>query len=130
MKFTIPIAPITKKNSQRIVQVHGRPLILPSEKYKQYEKACRVFMPRMKAPISEPVNVKCLYYMPTRRKVDITNLLEATADILVRYGVLADDNRSVMYAVDGSRVYWDKENPRTEITIEPIDEEIERWKEE
>ena len=130
MKFTIPIAPITKKNSQRIVQVHGRPLILPSQKYKDYEKACRVFIPRMKAPISEPVNVKCLYYMPTRRKVDLTNLLEATADILVWYGVLADDNRSVMYAVDGSRVYWDKENPRTEITIEPINEEIERWKEE
>ena len=130
MKFTIPIAPITKKNSQRIVQVHGRPLILPSQKYKDYEKACRAFVPRMKSPISEPVNVKCLYYMPTRRKVDLTNLLEATADILVWYGVLADDNRSVMYAVDGSRVYWDKENPRTEITIEPINEEIERWKEE
>lgn len=129
MKFTIPIAPITKKNSQRIVQVNGRPLILPSQKYKEYEASCRAFMPRMKKPIDFPVNVECIYYMPTRRRVDLTNLLEATADILVRYGILADDNRNVLYSVDGSRVFYDKTKPRTEIYIEPVTE-VERWKDE
>ena len=109
--------------------IKGRPVPLPSKEYAAYEKACAPFIPRLKAPISEPVNVKCLYYMPTRRRVDITNLLEASADLLVAYGVLADDNRNVMYAVDGSRVFYSKENPRTEITIEPITEDIERWKE-
>lgn len=127
--MTIPIPPRTKKNSQRIVMIKGRPVPLPSKEYVAYEKACAPFIPRLKAPISEPVNVKCLYYMPTRRRVDITNLLEASADLLVAYGVLADDNRNVMYAVDGSRVFYSKENPRTEITIEPITEDIERWKE-
>ena len=87
-------------------------------------------MPKLKKPIDKPVNVKCVYYMPTRRAVDLVNLIEATNDVLVKYGVLADDNRNIVYAQDGSRVYWDKENPRTEITIEPINEEIERWKEE
>ena len=122
MKITIPIPPRTKKNSQRIVMVKGRPMVLPSKEYKDYEKACAPFIPRLKVPISEPVNVKCLYYMPTRRRVDITNLLEASADLLVAHGVLADDNRNVMYAVDGSRVFYDKEHPRCEIEIEPITE--------
>lgn len=126
MKITIPIPPRTKKNSQRIVMVKGRPMVLPSREYKEYEKVCAPFIPRLKVPISEAVNVKCIYYMPTRRRVDLTNLLEATADLLVTYGVLADDNRNVMYAVDGSRVFYDKEHPRCEIEIEPMNE-IERW---
>ena len=128
MRIVIPIPPRTKKNSQRIVLVKGRPIVMPSAEYKRYEKACAPFMPKFKEPIADPVNVKCLYYMPTRRRVDLTNLLEATADLLVTYGVLADDNRNVMYSVDGSRVFWDKDKPRTEITIEPITEEIQRWK--
>ena len=69
------------------------------------------------ASISRAVNVKCVYYMPTRRKVDLSNLIEASLDILVRAGVLEDDNCDVAAAHDGSRVYYDKENPRAEITI-------------
>ena len=113
----IPIAPITKKNSQRIVIVHNRPIIMPSQRYKDYEKACALYVHRKGDPISTPVNVKCVYYMPTKRRVDITNLMEATHDILVRYGVLADDNSNIVYSVDGSRVYYSKDAPRTEITI-------------
>ena len=109
--------------------IKGRPVPLPSKEYKDYEKACAPFIPRLKVPISEPVEVKMVYYMPTRRRVDMVNLQEATLDILVKYGVLADDNRNIVYSQDGSRVFYSKENPRTEITIEPITEDIERWKE-
>jgi hypothetical protein len=38
-------------------------------------------------------------------------------DLLKQSGILADDNYKIIYSVDGSRVYIDKENPRTEITI-------------
>ena len=55
--------------------------------------------------------------MPTHRRVDQVNLLEATLDILVEYGVLADDNSNIVVSHDGSRVLYDKNNPRTEITI-------------
>lgn len=130
MQITIPIPPRTKKNSQRIVLIKGRPVPLPSKEYAAYEKACGAFIRRPKEPIAYPVTVAVKYYMPTRRRVDGVNLLEATLDILVRYGVLADDNRNIVYSVDGTRVYYDKEHPRAEITIEPItDEEVEKWKE-
>jgi Holliday junction resolvase RusA-like endonuclease len=119
IKFTIPIAPISKKNSQRIFRPNGmnRPIIVPSEQYKRYEKEAALFIPKG-IYISTPVNVKCLFYMPTRRKCDLTNLLEAIDDVLVKAGLLADDNYTVVESHDGSRVYYDKENPRTEIYIQ------------
>jgi Holliday junction resolvase RusA-like endonuclease len=119
MNFTIPIAPRTKKNSQRIVIVRGRPIIMPSKLYKDYEKECGKYIPilRQLKPINSPINIKCTYYMPTRRKCDLTNLLEATDDMLVHYKIIEDDNYSIIVGHDGSRVYYDKENPRTEIEI-------------
>lgn len=117
IKFTIPIAPRTKKNSQRIVIVKGRPKIIPSELYKQYEKDCKFFIPKIET-IDYPINLKCIYYMPTRRRVDLVNLLEATCDMLVYYGILKDDKSDIVYSHDGSYVSYDKNNPRTEIEIE------------
>ena len=67
--------------------------------------------------IDYPVNVKATYYMPTKCKVDIVNLHSALHDILVKCGVLKDDNCRIVVSTDGSRVRYDKENPRTEIEI-------------
>lgn len=89
---------------------------MPSEQYKQYEKDAQWFI-RERPRIDYPVNVKCVFYMPTRRRVDLTNLLEAVDDVLVRSGVLADDHSGIVVSHDGSRVLYDKKNPRTEIEI-------------
>ena len=117
----IDLPPITKKNSQGICinKKTGRPFIVPSKAYTRYEKQAGWFIKGdlRSLNIDKPVNVKCLYYMPTRRRVDLTNLLESTDDILVKYGVLSDDNCTVIASHDGSRVYYDKENPRTEVVI-------------
>ena len=64
-----------------------------------------------------PVTVQALFYMPTRRRVDLTNRLEALDDTLVRAGLLADDNCRIIVSHDGSRVLYDKEHPRTEVTL-------------
>ena len=119
-KYTIKLPPITKKNSQRILtnKATGRPFIMPSAKYREYEQTAGWYLkPRPAEPIAEPVNVQCVFYMPTRRMVDLTNLLEAACDVLVHCGVLADDNSRIVVSHDGSRVAYDKDNPRTEITI-------------
>ena len=126
IKFTIPLAPISKKNSQRIMinKRTGKPFIMPSAVYKQYEKEAALYVPRG-VVIDKPVNIKCLFYMPTRRKCDLTNLLEAIDDVLVKTGLLTDDNFTIIESHDGSRVYYDKENPRTEIYIEDSAERTE-----
>lgn len=85
-----------------------------------------VWMPmpkRPRIPISARVNVRCVYYMKTARRVDLANLIEATTDILVKARVLEDDNSKIVAAHDGSRVELDRENPRVEIEIEEMEDE-------
>lgn len=122
MRIVIKGNPITKKNSQRIVLIGGRPRVIPSKAYKDYEARAAIYMPKLDKPIDYAVNVKCIYYMETHRRVDITNLLEASSDILVKYGVLEDDNSLIVWSVDGSRVLYSKTDPRTEIEITRIGE--------
>ena len=120
---TLKGPPRTKKNHQRILRgAGGRPTIAQSKEYIQYEKDCLWQIRSPPQPLAGPVNVKCLYYMPTRRRVDLTNLLEATDDILVRAGVLADDCAAVVAGHDGSRVLLDRKNPRVEIEITEMEE--------
>jgi hypothetical protein len=42
-------------------------------------------------------------------------------DLLVTYGILADDNSNIVASMDGSRVLYDKTFSRTEIEITPIE---------
>lgn len=122
MHITLGIAPITKKNHQQIVKgKNGKSFIIPSKEYNKYEKECAVFLDVLPFQTFDvPVNVKCEYYMPTRRRVDLVNLQEATLDVLVKYGIILDDNCNIVASMDGSRVFYDKENPRTEIEIEVL----------
>lgn len=112
--------PTTKKNSPRIVMANGRPMVLPSKQYTDYEQRAGWEVKGKGLHINRPVNVRAIYYMPTRRRVDLCNLLEATCDILVKYDVLADDNSNIVASHDGSRVLLDRENPRAEIVIEDV----------
>ena len=124
--FTISGDPRTKKNSSQIIKAkNGRCFLIPSKQYKEYETSFKKQAMEQKVyglMIDYPVNIKCLYYMHTRRKVDLTNLLSASMDCMVSAGIIADDNCKIAAGNDGSRVHYDKEKPRVEITIDPIDE--------
>ncbi len=127
MKLTLYGNPATKKNSQRILYKFtkfGRktPFIAPSKAYVDYETDCLQQIKRPHNPISARVNVRCVYYMKTARRVDLANLIEATTDILVKARVLEDDNSKIVAAHDGSRVELDRKNPRVEIEIEEMED--------
>lgn len=117
LKIIIPINPVTKKNHSNVVMIKGRPIVLPSKPYQEFEKKCKQYMPTLEKPIDFPINLECHYYMETRRKCDITNLLQATCDILSKYKVLEDDNYSIVSSVNGTKAEYCKEYPRTEIII-------------
>lgn len=120
-KFVVKLDPRTKKNCMRILQKrNGQRFIAPSEAYTEYARECGWFVPK-DLNISRAVNIRCLFYLGTKRKCDLTNLLEAIDDIMVHYGTIADDNYTVIAAHDGSRVMYDKENPRTEVYIEEME---------
>ena len=121
MRITIRGDPRTKKNSQRLMRFGRRIVPLYSEAYEQYRADfIRQVTGDRKIGISFPVNVKCIYFMRTRRKVDLVNLLEATCDLLTDAGVLEDDNCTIVVAHDGSRVRYDKNDPRVEIDITEV----------
>ena len=121
IKFTIPIAPVTKKNHSQILinKKTGRPFIAPSPQYKKYERYVAGEIQGLGLPydINKPCNVKAIYYMPTRRRVDLVNLHSALHDVLVHCRILEDDNSKIIASTDGSRVMHDKDNPRTEVEI-------------
>ncbi len=123
IEFTIPVRPATKKNSGQIIQVKGRIILIPSKQYKQFEKDCLPYLYRVKdtaGVINYPVNVQCLFFTETKRKIDLPNLLNAIDDAMVKSGLIIDDNRDIIAAHDGSRVFHDKFNPRIEIKITEI----------
>ena len=124
MEFEISLPPATKKNSQRIfkkkIGTKLVPFIVPSKRFKDYQESCAWYMPS-NYTITRPINIKAIYYMPTRRVVDLPNLNGALHDILVHYKIIEDDNCKIVVSTDGSRVAYSKENPRTEIEITDSD---------
>lgn len=136
IKYTIQGDPRTKKNSLMIAG-KGRRCPACGKLEKQWvrqSKAHDAFAEAAKwqlrpvpmEPISSLVNVRCLFYMKTRRIVDGLNLLATIDDLLVSAGILADDNSRIVAGHDGSRVLYDPINPRVEITITklPTDEQL------
>lgn len=128
--FTIPLEPRTKKNSGMILHLGNKcpackrgmkAFMLPSKLYTQYEKDCKKFMPKIPT-INRPVNIKCIFYKGSLRKCDLNGLHQAIDDILVVHKIIADDNFTIVTGHDGSRVKYDKENPRTEIYITELNE--------
>lgn len=133
LTYTFPGEPRTKKNSQEIRYKGVRcptchkgriPFVSPSKAFLDYQKrALWSLTGRARPCLIGPVSVKCVFYMGTRRKIDLVNLLEAVDDILVAGEILSDDNSRVIVSHDGSRVLYDKENPRVEIEITEVGNE-------
>lgn len=123
MTLFIPVIPRTKKNSSRIVRSKGRYFVIPSAAYKKFEAECKPYIPAL--GIDYPINLKAVYMMPTRHRVDLVNLHEALCDVLVTHGMLKDDNSNIVYSMDGSYVSYSKDNAGIMIEIERIENEEE-----
>lgn len=115
--ITLKGRPATKKNSGRIITKNGKPIIIPSEAYKNYEDACMWQLAGKKLHISGIVVVECKYYLPNKRSwPDLIGLLQATSDILTKAKIIDDDKWICSYG-ESYIAGIDKENPRAEIRI-------------
>lgn len=121
MEIVIQGQPRTKKNSSRIAFRGNKRVLLPSKAFQAYEKVALMQLARVQA-VHGPVSVLCRYYLQNRKSwPDLVGLLQATSDILQAAGVIDDDKYIVNY--DGSMIAGiDKDRPRAEITIQPINE--------
>lgn len=122
IRIEMDIATRPKKNSQQIVYNKNtkKPMIIQSKQYLEFERECAVYLLNYKRHINTPVNVKCTFIFKDRIRRDLTNLENAIADILVKYGVLEDDNYNIIASWDGSRAYYQKGISKTIIEISEV----------
>ena len=120
--FVIHLYPRTKKNSQQMLKNHktGKLYPAPSKAFLKYQEAAGWYIPLKHGEISKKLNIKALFYIGTDELVDLVGLLQALDDILKYYGVIADDNYKIVARHDGSEVFIDRKNPRTEIEITDV----------
>lgn len=145
IEFTIPVNPKPKKNSPMIlwrkqpckIKIGARilgtspftPFIVPSKGFTDFENEILPYLNRVKEKagvINYPCNIKAVYYRDSKRKIDLSNLHEALHDAMVKSGCIIDDNRDLIAGTDGSRVLYDKHNPRIEVTITEMKDYI-QW---
>lgn len=124
-KYTILGNPKSKKNNMRpsYNYKNGKFKLIQSQSYLDFAASAKLqLLAQMRQnkqlePINQKINLKCIFYRSDHRRTDLVNLLNATCDILTDAKIIADDNYNIVMSTDGSRVYYDKANPRTEITI-------------
>ena len=132
-KYSIPMDPKAKKNTHRIAGCgkrcplcgkYAKQFIRNADKTTEYGfKASQYLKPKPPVPISGQIQLVYRLYTGTWHRKDDLNLYEALDDILVTNGILRDDDRKIIRSRDGSRVLYDKENPRAEIYIYSYSEE-------
>jgi hypothetical protein len=69
-------------------------------------------------PIGIDIQITFTFYVKDNRRRDLVNLCQAPLDLLQKANIISDD--SIVKSLDGSRIYYDKANPRTEIEIKII----------
>ena len=131
--YKIPGRAVSKKNSMQRAynKATGKTFPVQSAAYKKYEKMAKPYLKPMQDPIDSPVNLKVTYWIKKNKdgsipktKVDLTNLLNATCDLLVEYKILADDNCQIVVGFDGSRVFYTNGDESTEIEIRDTEKDI------
>ena len=105
-----------KKNSKRWVRARGRQFLLPSQSYQDWENS---ELPSFaNAPkLYPPYRLEAKIYAPDFRNCDLTNLIESVNDLLVKTGMLEDDNWFGLTEVSLKFAEVDPLTPRVEVLI-------------
>lgn len=127
------VAPRTKKNSPQLIRNMARPILVPSEAYREWERAARgelirqgickklagndtLFWLKGEA-IAAPMNCRALIF---RDKLigDAVGYYQGIADFLEGAGIFTNDKFIVSW--DGSRLLKDAHTPRIELELTQV----------
>ncbi len=117
----------SKKNSKQLVSAHGRPLLIPSKAYLEWEEdACWQLKSQMAGTIItlplKSCSILLTFTFPDHRIADLTNKAESVMDALVKMRIIEDDNWKVVPDLRLRSNGANKEHPGVEIILyyEPI----------
>jgi len=109
----------SKKNSKRIFARGKMKTVLPSKAYMEWEAEARYEIARQLYGYPDfeilpcPVHINAQIYYKGKQP-DLSGCLESIGDCLE--GLIFSDDRQIV-SWDGSRLYHDKSNPRTNISV-------------
>jgi hypothetical protein len=117
---TVYGTPVTKKNSGVIARVKrtGRPFLLPSAQWRRWCVTARIERGagwQTEQALTADVNLRAVFYRE-RRVGDLLGYLDGLADLLEQRRIVVNDRQFVGF--DGSRLDYDKGNPRVELVME------------
>lgn len=94
-------------------------VVVYSEAYESWKNdALRILSQyKYRLRIGFPIILQCHFYVDKRGRRDISALYEGIQDCMVTAGIILDDDCNIVIGHDGSRVYYDKRNPRIEVSI-------------
>lgn len=124
LKLTIKGNPVVKKNTGKVVNANGRYIKIDSPAYTKWRNSAYFQIAQQLGrpdPITEPINLSVHFYMETRRATDLSNLLEGIQDVLVTSRIIMDDDYKIVAGLDGCRAFYDKNDPRMEVVITPLE---------
>ena len=122
LTLSLPGAPRTKKNRGKIWKAGKRTIIMPSEPWMDWRNALSVWatVERIARPhIAAPTNCAAIFYRD-RKSGDAVGYYQGLADVLEELGIVADDKYITQW--DGSRLEIDRERPRVELTLTPVED--------
>lgn len=124
------VPPRTKKNSPQLIPHMKHPILVPSEAYREWERAARgelirqgvcqklpgedVLVWQQHPAIFTPTNCRALFYRD-RLVGDANGFYQGLADFLEGAGIVANDKWLVSW--DGSRLLKDAARPRIEVEL-------------
>jgi Holliday junction resolvase RusA-like endonuclease len=118
MKFNIEGSIPSKKNCKIMICRGSRPLIISSQKYRDWhtEQAYKIARYRPNKPYNE-CKIEIRYWLPNKRKSDMDNKSSSILDLLKDMEFIEDDCCTCVQILNQSYKGIDKENPRAEVEI-------------
>lgn len=127
MRLVIWGAPRTKKTHNMLARAGGRMIVLPSKAWTRWVKTARLeytfphpgfpceITPR---PFATPIAVRALFFRDANRG-DLVGYMQGLADLLEQRQILTNDR--LIESWDGTRLLLDRERPRVELHITPVE---------
>jgi len=116
--FNIPWRIPSKKNSKRIIVRGKRGLLLPSEKYIEWENSIikRLLFTARKMKLWWNLHFMYHFHFPDNRKTDMSNKIESINDMLVKAWYIEDDNATIISRI--TSLYWWVDKDRAWCVVE------------
>src|SRR5260221_8424989 len=112
MQFVISGQTPAKKNSKQLFIHGGKPAMVSSKRYLDWEKSALWELKIIKPVVLYPTQLSLYFFFRDLRRRDLDNCVSSVCDVLVKAGIIPDDDVLHLRAIDAYYAGVDRVNPR------------------